>query len=341
MKQYKIEIFTNDFKFIDYSIVSEPTISFDYLTLESFQLQVPKNLIANRGDYIILSQGAKVLYNGIISVVSYKKGITELTILPLLSILNVECYFNRNDIKTKSFENFIKDIIEELYINNDEEQKIKGLRVEVLSETLNAKPNLKDNIHNLWEICLIAFKKYSVFISTKIDIQAESIKIIIDKIPEQIETIELSLPNIIDYEINLRDDYGKVNKVTIINKKNENEKETFYSDDFKRPVFFTYEFIEFEENEEQENSFLEEATERAESLFTPSQFQNLIEVTTLINNNLFNCEVGRNVEIRENENIYNSVVTGFEQKGNICKITMGAVRLELSKILILEKRSKQ
>lgn len=338
MTPFKIDVFTNDFVFQDFSIISEPTIEFDYLTLESFQLQVPKKLLVERGDYIIISQGTNVLYNGIVSVTSYKKGITELTITPILSILNVDCYFNRNNLKINSLENFIKNIIEELYINNDIEQNIKGLQVEILSETLNAKLNLKDNIHNLWEICIASFKKYNIIIKTELNAQSETIKIIIDTISQEIETIELKLPNIIDYEINLRDDYGKVNKVTIVNKKNEQEQHTFYSDDFKRPVFFTYEFIEFEETEESETTFFDEAQLRADELFTPQQFQNLIEITTTTDNNLINCKIGTNVSVKENGNSYNSVITGINIKGKVCKLILGAVRLELSKILILEKR---
>lgn len=81
-------------------------------------------------------------------------------------------------------------------------------------------------------------------------------------------------------------------------------------------------------------------TEYAESVFNTSKYKNLIEmVTTADDGTAESLNYGNTVDIIYKGKTYKSVLTGFTDMGNgLYKLTFGMIRLELTKILKMERQ---
>lgn len=344
-KLFKIEIFSSTFEFKDFSVIDKPTISFDYLTLENNEITVLKKINASKGDYVNITDiHNNSIYQGIVADITFNKNTSSLTLRPLLSILDVMVDFDRTDLTTMSLEDFLGRIITNTYmINSDALQNI-SIDITEKTTTLNAKLNLKDNVHNLYEICLLAFNLYGVVVSANLMPQAKKINIEIGKIESNGLAIELDLHNILDKNIVIGDDYGALNKVKFINKADETQTATYYlttdgtisTNNINRisPVFFTTEYIE-------SDVFVDDAFNRANELLSATKYNNLIEVTCRTDDKLINplkMKIGDKVTLITANKVYSSVMTGYELNLDIITLVFGSIRLELTKKLILERR---
>lgn len=315
-KLFKIEIFSSTFEFKDFSVIDKPTISFDYLTLENNEITVLKKINASKGDYAnITDMHNNSIYQGIVADITLNKNTSSLTLRPLLSILDVMVDFDRTDLVTMSLENFIARIIINTYKTNLDILQNINIDINVNTSTLNAKLNLKDNVHNLYEICLLAFNLYGVVVSAQLMPQDKKIDIGISKIASNYLTIELDLHNILDKNIVIGDDYGALNKVKFINKADESQAITYYlstsgvisTDDTNRisPVFFTTEYIE-------SDIFVDDALNRANELLSATKYNNLIEVTCRTDDRLIcplQMKIGDKVTLITTNKVYSSVMT--------------------------------
>lgn len=74
----------------------------------------------------------------------------------------------------------------------------------------------------------------------------------------------------------------------------------------------------------------------ATKAFIKSKYQNLIEVSTLVEDNLIKpleMEIGQIVNVIHDGKAYNSILTGRQMRGGKIKLIFGTIRLELTKIL--------
>lgn len=81
-------------------------------------------------------------------------------------------------------------------------------------------------------------------------------------------------------------------------------------------------------------------TDFAESAFNTSRYKNLIEIITTANDGLAeSLNYGNSVDIIHKGTSYKSVLTGFNDMGNgLYKLIFGMIRLELTKILKMERQ---
>jgi hypothetical protein len=344
-KPYKLEVFDRNINFRDFSVLSDQPIYFDYLTLEKTKIISPK-IAVEKGDFIHITDFyGNVAYQGTVDDYEYTKTAVEIVIKPLLSLFDITAAFDRTYLVTGTLEGFIAGIITDTYINNsDSLQNITGLTVQVLSNTYDTKLNLKSNIHELYDIVTKAFTVYGIIIAAELLPQTKEVKIKIHTVNSDPVVIEAKLKNIIEKNIAVADNFGQLNKITLINKNNEAESVTYYlhSDgtistidtDRVTPVFSRTEYVESEE-------FIVNAEKRATEAMMPQKYNNLIELTYAITDKLLSLEnlaIGTPVLIIDDEN-YNSILTGFEKTENVIKLIFGIVRIDLTKKLILEKRS--
>lgn len=343
---YKMEIFSPEFDFRGGVAISDPEISFDYLSLDKISLTVPA-ISAEKGDYVhITNYMGGIVFQGIAADVSSDKYTTTISISPLLSILDVKAHFNRDDLSTVSLESFIADIITGLYIANDDDlQNITGLSVVVNSNTYSTTIGLENNVAELYTIITSALSAYGIVVSAEIDPQAKTFNISIGMVEDSV-VIEADLKNVIERNFVIGDSYGAVNKITFINQDDETQQVTYYlhtdgtvstnDEDRVTPVFASIEYIGG-------SKFGEDAANRAIKTLSPQQYNNLIELTYAINDKIINLEtiaIGTQAYIKKGSSIYRSVYTGYEKIAETIKLVFGIVRVDLTKKLILDKRSR-
>ena len=330
----RVECYRRDYSLRCWGQAVYTGFSYDYLTLETSTVTSVRKIYPGKGDFIKLVT-AETTYDGVISDIDNSGPNTVITMKPLESIFDVNIYRDRNGLKEMSLENFLKALIEDARVSNaDTGANIPGIRFEIKSETNNATLCLQDNILEIWNIAVKALKKYGVIILAKLEINGILVKI--GTVDDSI-TIEADGKNIISKSFSLQDDFGKTNTCLIINKKNENQQARFYSEDYAPPSVWEFKYVECEEA-----AFTEEAEKAASDLLSVSEFNNLIEIEVRQEDRIVtNRNVGCHAIIISKNMAIPSILTGYELYQNgIVKLVFGAVRLDLSKILLIERRNQ-
>ncbi len=352
MSQFSIEVYDRDLNFKGFSEVIEYSVNFDYLTLEKSEVKVIKGSSSFRkGDFIRLMKvgSSKSIIDGCIIAVTEQKHYITYEFKHLLSLLDVDVSFNRDDSKTKTLERFTADIIENIYKNNDDDLQNIPVDVNIKSAGIfNSALNLKDNIHNLYEIIIKSFDKYNIIIESYINIANKKIIFEIDEINSSKLNLEMNLPNILDSYFMLKDNQDSINKITLVNKDNEEQQVTYYLLDDNSitedknhvnritHVNFTYEYIQSSDD------FSEQAHQSAVDRLKKVKYNNLIEIVTLTNNRIIdvsNLKIGQIFNIITDNQTIESILTGYETiSESKIKLIFGKLRIDLTKILKLERR---
>lgn len=343
-----VEIFTRDFAFLSKEMVKPQKYGFDYMSPENNTLTVPKCFEVHKNNYIRLLQGTEE-FQGIVTAVEHKSKETKIQYKPLLSVFDVDVYKDRNELKNVSVERFIGTLIlENFATNEDSEQNMPGMTVEEVSETMNGALNLKDNIHNIYDIFLSAFRKYEILVNAKLDFMKRTFTVTIGKREYTPKTIEGDLKNILDVNVTMKETDESVNKAIIIGTYDEEsdlagktEKRTFYLDGETGkiteapsqrvlPVVFRYKTLEIHEE-----SFEEDAYQEAYDLIYQEKYDNEIKVKLNKNDplyNLDNFEIGQACRIIKGGVVYRTVFTGYVMDSTVTLI-FGMIRIEYTKKL--------
>lgn len=249
----------------------------------------------------------------------------------------------------KDLEQFIADTIRAAFVENaDDYQNVQGLRVQADTHTKGAALNIKSDVHDLMDIIVRALTVYNVAVTVELRPQEKAIAATVAKVSSAGRVIEADLPNVIEKNVYLMDTYGSLNKATYINKDDPAQRAVYYLDGETgeptetpksriTPVFFKVEYIEGAED------FALEAEQRAREDLTPEDFDNLIEITVHDGDKLIPPEkirIGEIVTIKANGQSWQSVLTGYEKTQNTHKFVFGYVRVDLDKILRIERRGR-
>ena len=344
-KAYRAEFFDNDLNLLAWAEIGSNPIAFDYIALEGTTIQTKKTLgnVSTLNLCRIVSEDGQ-RYAGIVDAVTSDAISTTITIKPMLTLLDVTCYFDRTKLHSVSLERFIADILESLYAGSDALQNFTGFRTVTTSKTTNAKLNLKDNVHNLYDILTTALKKYGVVIEMDFDPAKKVVEATVGVVKDKRWFIEADLPGCMDVNVNFSDGLDGMNKLTLVNKRDESQKAVYYlhpdgkvdtrNTDRITPVKFGYEYID-------EDDFPSGAEEKAFDALKPQKYDNLIELTVRADNLLVRWKdhtIGEPATIWYKGGCYKSVFTGWTDREESATLTFGAVRLELTKKLILERR---
>ena len=342
---YKVEIFDRAYHFRGMALLGNPNIRVDYLTLERTTLKV-KNITAQRGDFAHITDfDSNVLYQGIVEDINTDKNGTKLKLAPLLSLLDITVFHSGADSQAQSLEEFLASIVQATYGNNEDVlQNLPGLAVKITSSTPDAKIALESDVFELYPVVSKALTLYGILVSMELNPQKKVITCTIGKATRRL-AIEAALPNCIDRNFVLDDQYGILNKATYINEDNPQEEVTYYlhpdgTVDTKNanritPVFFIVEYIAGAD------SFAEDAANRAAEALTPQVYEQLIELTYRREDKMLNpasLPIGTLADIHWEGTIYQSILTGFEMDEGTILLIFGCIRMELTKKLILERR---
>lgn len=332
--RYKVEFFDRSYNFLDWSMIDKPQIELDYLTLDTSAITIPKVVNAPCGSYAHITNGADVIYQGIVQTSSCNEYLTDVRMLPLLSLFDVQVYFDKERLKTLPPENAIAEMISGIYINTDDDvQKVEGLSIEVSTASGTIDLQLDDNIHNLWDIIVESLRMADVTVSAVLYPEEKKILVNVGKRQNK-KSIELTLPTISNQTITLPDTYGALNKVIFVDKEDENRQAVYYADHYTAPTVWTYEYISLSSDETWEDK----CAARAKELFK-TEYNSLIEFTAGVNDRFAGAlEIGQTVDIYNNGKIIPSVLTAYQVSGAYKRYTFGLLRLEQTKIEAMQRR---
>lgn len=334
---YKVEFFDRNFQFCGFSAVPKPDIVFDYIMLSKTVIVVPNVIDVMRGWYVHVTQGAEIKYQGIISDVVVKNDVTEISCKPLISLLDVMTYYHRHLLANETTENGIKLLIESAYRTMDIDQNLTGMVINALTSTDWSKWNLKDNIHDLYDLIILkALECAGVVVNCTLLPHKQEIEFdIVNTSVLGTVVIEADLPNILSKNFTFADSYGATNKVTIVNRDDESEQYVAYAQNYEKPIFWHMEYLSITEDEE----FEEKAAERAVELLSQKKGDNLIELEVRANDKLIpEIAIGQNCTIIHNGRAYETVFTGIENNGEIQNLLFGLIRADFTHILEMERR---
>lgn len=342
MSLYKVEIFKKDFSYQSSYQVGSLTYEYDYLSLASNKIQLPDVVEAQQGDYIRIMGDDDMLF-GIIDKVTESDTLYTITYKPFLSLFDANMHMDRTTLVGMSLEEWIRQILQEHYVDSsDEMQNLKDAEIITTSETMNAWLDVESNIENLYELLKIALNRYGVAVFVDADAACSAISIRIGKSAVEERIIEADLPNILSKEFTTTNgSKSSINKLYIINEKNESERAVYYLTpsgmvtrfplERIEPVRFDTVYVSAGEGENFENA----AYEKAHTELTTG-CDNLIELTVFKNDRMVNPDswnIGDSAKILKGGKEYRSVLTAKKFNGQTITLVFGSIRKELTKLL--------
>lgn len=332
---FRVEIYNRDFTLDTWALCNEPSYRFDYLTLEEWAITAIGVLNPKRGNYVQVVEGNEVKYEGVItnSETGTDEGLTTLFVRPLLSLLDFDVYLptiQDNSLVEYLLSNFIywgrRD-------NAEPSANLQGLVVVTTTSTAGEIETSGDNIINLWNCAVQALKKYKIVIRASLLTAQGQIRFEIGKMNAS-AYIEADLPNIISKTFSLQDNNGNPNCCLVANKNDASEYLWFANETDNNGIWKVAE-IELKDGED----FEEKATAKAQSIIIPAEFDNSIEITVQENDKIVPLTaIGTSVDIITDGRSIPSVLTAIAVENHIKTLTFGAIRLDLTRQLILQRR---
>lgn len=344
MPPYNIESFDRNYKNTGHTKTSYVQWNADYISPKENIIETDLGFSAKKNDYIVADNGLEH-FAGIIAEIEIEPHIKKIAVKDFTELLNVTVFYDRSFLSTLSCEQFIANLINACYINVDEFQRIAGMQVNVISRTMNAKLNLKDNIHNIHDVCIKALDLYGIVVSFEFNPQAQTLTATIGTVPENAKTIEANHKNILKETAIINQKNESLNKLTIINKKNEAQSVTYYIDQNDQvttnpsgrvtPVIFMTKYIETELED-----FATQAEEESLNTLKRESAENLIELTVLKDDQLiepYRLKIGQTMNVIISAAAYQTRLTGMEYNINgTLKLIMGSIRIRLTERINME-----
>ena len=355
MRPYNVEIFRPDFTMVGNTNVDSITYKEDYLSGDENTITILPVPGVAKQDYIRISRGAQE-YAGVVTSVTIgtdkSKNLMEISYKPFMELFDTDILFDINDQGVGTLEDYICRKIQEMFVENEDSlQNIQGLSVEAVSQTPDwyfhitpAQSGGHYNIVNLMDSVIIpALSKYSIVVSTKLDIQNRRLIVSVGRLSDGIVTIESDLPNIIKKSLTIKAVSADVNKLVLYDATSDYEDKRVYFlhasdlgyDTYDRdritPVVCEMRALTVDEG----SSFDSLAIQEAHNRFSYLSYNNLIELTMLNGDTLVKPDelaFGQVARIISEKTAYTSILTGIE-RGDNTKLIFGTIRLDLTKIL--------
>ena len=346
LRPYKIEVFDRSFGFRSMAVTGELNLAFDYLTLERISATV-KDIDVRRGDLIHITDfEGQTVYDGIANLTETDRSTVTVNVDPLLSLLNVDVVFSAKDA---NIEDWIANLITAKYISNSHDA-LQDLDATVTATSSTAgEIATEGNMVNLWDVCVAAFQQFGITVQASLNLATKKIAFSVGTISGS-RVVEADLPNVLEKNFVLEDS-TEVNLVSFI-LEDLSDRYSAYIDtsdgtlqlvsgdpaqtDRQTPVYEQIEMV----------SSLDptELLPKAQELLLPGKYNSLIELTFDIDDQLVTpaaLTIGEPVQVSHNGNLYDTILSGYEQSEGTMRLIFGVVRLELTKKLIIERRSSR
>lgn len=346
---YKLELFTEQMESASAAIIDTPTIDLDYLTFGAFSLTAPL-ISCKKGYFAHITNGKALVADCIVSDVQPGTGTVQISMRPLQALFDVEVFASPiTDVAA-----WLTQQITEQFVSNAD--TLQNRPVTVTSTVRSAYPLTEGDSETLvlTDIMAQALTTYGIFVDCYLDMKNKQIVVQIVP-PGAAITLEAGLSNVLDKEVTLGDSYGSTNKMVI--RKQVTDEETgavTYPDqviyylhpdgavdttDSNRitPVFWTL------ANLADSDTWDQDAQDKAVETLTPEQYDNEIVLQYRAGDNLVQPEdiqIGTTATIMVDGTAYTSILTGRSLDTGTVTLTFGAVRVDLTKQLLLQRRKK-
>ena len=371
MKPYNVEIFDQDFNLITHMNIDDLQYNEDYLSLETNSISIFYDAAVKTNQYIRFVRDDFDVF-GIITEIADgtdDKELMTVSFVPFSALLNIQILFDTTlQGGATPLETILSNYVSSYLISNaDTEQNVTGLSISSTSTTNDwtfeiAPDDEYDEetgfggvyavVNLYYDLFLPAFLKYDVKLDIAINPQAKTITASIGKESGTL-FIEADLPNIFQKTIIVMATQQTVNKLVIYNKQDYTQVITYFlhpdytydttDDDRITPVIYEIATTEPQEGdgtpEKPGTTFAQEAQIVADSMFANIEFENLIELDMLNDDDMVNpysMKIGQTVTVLSNGVEYNSVLTG-RQIGETTRLIFGYMRLELTKKIKKER----
>lgn len=346
---YKLELFTEQMVFADAIEIDTPTIDLDYLTFNAFSVTAPP-VACQKGYFAHITNGNTLVADCIVSDVQQDTGTVAISMRPLQALFDVEVFAS----PIPDAASWLLDQIEAQFVSNAD--TLQNRPVTVASTVRTAYPLTvgEDETLNLVDIMAQAMTTYGIYVDAYLDMK--TMKIVVQIIPPGAQrTFEADLDNVLDKTITLGDSYGSANKMIIRKQVEDSEtgevtypsESVFYlhpdgtvdtiDDNRITPVFWL--LANLADSETWDQDALDQAVEN----LTPQQYDNEITLQYRAGDALVDPEsaqIGTPAVIYTGGLAYTSILTGRTIGAGTVTLTFGAVRVALTKKLILQRRQR-
>ena len=373
MKPFNVEIFDQAFALVAHTNVDTVQINEDYLAPEANTISMLSDAEIKPNQYIRLVRDDFDLF-GIITEIADgmdDKNLMDVSFMPFSSLLNVQILFDTTfQGGSVPLETVLQNYVASYLIENDDTaQNVPGLSISSESTTndwtFEILPDEEYDeetgfggvyavINLYYDLFVPAFLKYDVKFDIEINPQAKTITATIGKESGQ-QFIEADLPNVFDKTIITKSTQQTVNKLVIYNTQDYTESIIYYlhtdysydTTDADRITPVVYEIATTAPTEgdgtpeDPGTTFAEEAQIVADGMFANIEFENLIELCMMNDDEMIqpaSMKIGQTVTVLSNGTEYNSVLTG-RQTGETTKLIFGFIRLELTKQIKRRERN--
>lgn len=301
----------------------------DYLTLAPSTITIPKIVNVSFDDYIYSDS-----IQGIVNGVDYVDGKTIIVYLPMLSLLNVDTFYDRGLLGSSLLDFFSNMIDSTLKINADDSQNIPGLEIQnfsTVADVTDATLNMVDNVNNIYELAVKAFNKYRLVID--VDLQPEDKRIAVTlQINQNERYIQARQPFVVDSEVFIQPNNQGINKLVGVWREHEPQTYTVKKNDAQAVSRPTTEYF----YGETEAEFQQNVKNRSYELFAYDETSNYIAVIINSDSNLYSgFSIGDLTTIRYENVEYTALLTQITKEAGLTTYIFGTIRLNLTDKLIL------
>lgn len=366
MIQYNIDFFDRKLEFKDNDQDVDLSIDDDYLTITTNRVTVKRGAAVETGDFIRIERGDASFF-GVVSNVSPGELSTIVDYKPFVSLFDENIFFDVRDqyktvkqsgsskkINAATLENTIKKYITDYYISSGDSNQNMNLIVSVGSQTpswtlgiYSDNENIPYSIRSLYkDILVTALKQYGIAINVVPDFDRKQISLVISKNTYTLD-VDGDLSNVNVKTLKYNDKPNGTNKLEVYDATTYNplQKVTFYVhpdrtwdlEDKNRitPVVRNIRMVMPDsETEDPAEAFAIAALDAADSELSGLQWDNLIELEAMPNDELIdplNLEFGQPVSLWYQNGRYESILTGRTINSDSILLTFGSERIKFTK----------
>ena len=356
MSQYNLEFFDLSLNHIHHDVIDEFSIDDDYLSPSETTVEIGKTDKLSIRNLVWIKGSIEFL--GIITKVSTKDYVTEISFKPFISLFDQDVLIDTNvQNNGTALEALIANKIREYWIeSSDSLQNISTLTVSQATSTTSWGMNLKSDDEDKHH-CIVGFysviianamSKYGIALDASINFNNKTINIRIGKITTAAYKIDADLKNVQILTFSLKEPSSDINKLEVWNTDNYTQKRYYYlhpdgtysTANNNRITPVVLEVSSATPSEDVDNpadriTFAQAANEVAISTFSGMEWTNLIELEMMVDDQLvkpLDLKYGQNVEIIHDGSVYTSILTGKNLSRTVT-LVFGTVRHDLTKIL--------
>lgn len=350
MKRYRFEVFSrSDLSFVGFAEASEPDIYIDALVSSDSTVACPGLFTCNRGDFAQIRIDGKVYFQGIITDWSYDGSQTEFTLRQLVELLNTEAFADVELLKTQPIEDWMGDILTRVFNGSDTSARLPGFTLTKTSSTSGTHTATDSGAYNLYDLIVSFFKVYGVILTISFDYNSRSVLFNLDAVQLHVYKLDLSVSDVLAYEIEPSIENDAPNKVVIRDQDNTATEATYYwhptdfsgtvdtDPDTNRviPVKTQCDVVQLSEGD----TFADVSYARAEEILYQTRYDDLITVTVRSDSKLVtNWQIGQQYTLYDHDDTYNTLLTGIHaQSMASIELTFGYVRKRLTQILKMRR----